>query len=432
MFATLPDIESHIDALIASSQYNDAIVNILVGVNNHMNLPSAARKFLYYPNFDRQMQDLSEALLSKAQQTAQEKLTDNTLIIASEMYPVGGHSRVIADIVREVQSPIIVLTDMFWTFRNTPNRLNWLIESMGDVTVIVLPQLTPWAKCQGLFRLTQQLQPSNILYFNHHQDPIPFVGTLGHKGSRKTLVHHCDHSPSLGNTLNNVQHVDFIEEMAQTCAKHLGKNTFTLPLHVQDRGKKNFPPLRGSNFSTVTSGTHVKFARTGEMSLQNIAQTVLASVQGNFFHIGEINNEWVMEIKSYLASVGLEPDRFVPLGQVPSVWNTLAELDAHIYIGSAPKGGGRAAIEAQGCGYPLLFFRVDDQGPALASDSLYASKQLGWSTLAELSTLLAEVGIEHKALSFAARALYEQHYSRDKFIRVLKEILKPRPVVVEQ
>jgi len=429
MFAILPDIESHIDALIASSQYNDAIVNILVGVNNHMNLPSAARNFLYYPNFDRQMQNLSDALVAELQPTTQNNLTDNTLIIASEMYPVGGHSRVIADIVREVPSPIIVLTDMFWTFRTTPNRLNWLIESMGDTTIIVLPQLTPWAKCQGLYRLTQQLQPSNILYFNHHQDPIPFVGTLGHKGSRKTLVHHCDHSPSLGNTLNGVQHVDFVKEMAKTCAQHLGKDTFMLPLHVQDRGKKDFPPITGSNFSAVTSGTHIKFARTGEMSLQNIAQTVLSCIQGNFFHIGEIDHEWVAEIKSYVASVGLEPDRFVPLGQVPSVWNTLANLDAHIYIGSAPKGGGRAAIEAQGCGYPLLFFRVDDQGPALGSDSLYASKQLGWSTLAELSTLLVEVGIQHKALSLAARALYEQHYSRDEFTRVLKEILIPGTVI---
>jgi len=55
-----------------------------------------------------------------------------------------------------------------------------------------------------------------------------------------------------------------------------------LPLYVPDAGKKAVAPLENNGFG-VTSGTHVKFARTGELALQNIAQTVLDNVRRCIF-----------------------------------------------------------------------------------------------------------------------------------------------------
>jgi hypothetical protein len=424
MFARLPEIEEHVSELIASSQYADALVNIFVGVHNHMNQPDTVRKFLYYPKFDQQIEYLADVLANNVHaEVANNSVSSNTLIVASELYQVGGHSRVVCDIVREIQSPTIVLTDMFWRFKCQPHQLNWLYEACDNATIVVLSQLTPWAKCKGLFLLTQQLQPSNIFFFNHHQDPIPFIGTLGHRGSRKTLFHHCDHAPSLGNSLSQVRHVDFVEEMAGNCARLLERQTVVLPLYVEDLGEKVFGLIGDAPVSAVTSGTHVKYRRTGEMALQSIAQTVLTSLNGKFFHIGEIDADWVSEIRTHLFNVGIAPERFIALGQVQSVWETLKNLDAHIYVGSAPIGGGRAAIEAQGCGYPVTFFRVLDQGPAIASDSLYASKHVGWFNLAELGTTLQTIVHNHSELSFAARAHYEQHYSHNEFVRVLRQIM---------
>ncbi len=424
MFASLHDLESHVSELIAIARYSDAIANMLVGVHNHNRLSIVNRKVLYYPGLDRQIQKLADALVVGVSPSMNLQLSYNTLIVASEIYQVGGHSRVIIDIVKEARSPIVVLTDMLWRFRKEPHHLDWFIRICDNATVIVLPQLTAWDKCQGLKVLTDQFQPSNILYFNHPEDPIPFVGTLGHKGSRKTLVHHNDHTPSLGSTLIGVHHVDFVEEMAETCARHLDRDALVLPLYVEDSGVKTFTPVHGNLISAVTSGTHIKYAREGKMALQGIVQTVLNSLGGSFFHIGELSTEWVSEIRAHLLNVGLEPERFVILGQVPSVWKAIERLDAHIYIGSAPVGGGRAAIEAQGCGYPLAFFRVDDQGPAIGSDSLYASKQLGWSNLSELTATIMHVMSNHSELSSIARAHYEKNYSRAEFNRILSRIIK--------
>ena len=105
-----------------------------------------------------------------------------------------------------------------------------------------------------------------------------------------------------------------------------------------------------------------------------------------------------------------------------SLWHALGAIDAHIYLGSAPVAGGRAAIEAQGCGYPLAFHRGDDPGSLLDADSIYANKGLGWRTLPELSALLKRMGAEQAALSAQARSFYEQRYSREQFVRVLSAL----------
>ncbi len=163
------------------------------------------------------------------------------------------------------------------------------------------------------------------------------------------------------------------------------------------------------------------------MALEAIVHTVLTQTEGRFYFIGPLEADWVAQVQAYLAQQGLDPARFVPLGVVPSVWNTLLALDAHLYLGSAPVGGGRAAIEAQGCGYPLAFFRVNDPASVLTVDSVYADKRLGWSNLGELAALLKVVGPNLPSLSAASRALYVERFSRTEFVRVLREITAEPP-----
>lgn len=409
--------------MIIEKRYNDAVVNILVGVHNSCRDPSYARKFLYYPGFDSQIEKLALALTDSCDIDPAIPLTNNTLIIASEMFQVGGHSRVIADIARAVPSPIIVLTDMLWNSRRTPDNLNWLLEEFSDFPVIPLLQTTPWEKCRALFNLTQRFQPKNILYFNHHEDPIPFIGTLGHTASKKTLVHHCDHNPSLGNTVSGVYHVDFTDETAQACSSHLNRTTSILPLYVPDEAQKQFDYHVGQTISVVTSGADHKYARTGEFALQEIVLAALSSIGGNFYHIGNLAEEWIEEIKRYLTENQIDPTRYIPVGNVKSVWTALLKLDAHMYLASAPVGGGRAAIEAQGCGYPVVFLPVKDQGTAIAVDSIYANKQLAWNNLTELQNLLKTVTPRLPELSVAARKMYEKSFSKAAFATAVAGIL---------
>ena len=113
MFSSLPTVEADIDRLIAATRYNDALANMVVGVHNHYKAPEVAHHALYYPAFDRQIEQLSAVLAASTPPAAERPASRNTLIIATELYQMGGHSRVVEDFARELESPTIVLTDLF-------------------------------------------------------------------------------------------------------------------------------------------------------------------------------------------------------------------------------------------------------------------------------------------------------------------------------
>jgi hypothetical protein len=423
-FTAIPPVEAAIDVLIDAGRYHDALLTMMVGVHNHYKTPGVEHTCLYYPGLDRQVLRLAEVLeAANPDPLGERPLTRNTLIVATEVGQVGGHARVLLDLMREVSSPVLVLTEAFANHRAGVNDNAWLFEACADASVIVLPpQLDLWAKGRALLKLTQRLAPRNIFYFNHHQDALPLVGTIGHPRSRKAFVHHADHNPSLGVTLPGLDHLDVTDELAAVCGRALGTPATVLPLHVPDAGRRAFAPLQGDDCSVVTSGSPVKFAREGDLALHAIVRAVLAAGRGRFFHIGPMDAPWHAQIVAHLAGHGLDPSRFVALGSVPSLWDTLRDLPAHVYIGSAPVGGARAAIEAQGCGYPLAYYRPTDPDSLVAMDSIYADPALGWSTADELVTVLQRIGTDHTRHTDAARRMYEDRFSRLHFRRVLQAL----------
>lgn len=411
-----------VDALIAAGRHDDALVAIYRGVHQTYLQPGVKHHKLYYPAFDRQLEQLARALGSEPG-TPRRGAPGVPLIIATELYELGGHSRVLEEISHEMQRPVLVLTDLFRTYQRDPAQLERLRARFGHTQLMVLPDVPLWDKCRLLRELVLKLEPRCTLYVGHHQDPIPFVGTLAQPGPRRLFLHHGDHNPSLGCTLAELTHVDFTTSLHETCTQHLGKAPVRLPLFVADQGRKVFGAVRGRGFSVATSGHPAKFARSGAHALQDIVATALREVEGNFFHIGPLDEAWAGELRAHLAAQGIAPARFVTLGLVPSVWQALKGLDAAIYIGSAPVSGGRAGIEAQGCGYPVLCFRGFEPGSLLADYSSYADPSLGWTDLGELAERLGHMGDRHAELSAAARRFYEAEFSRARFRRVLKGLL---------
>jgi hypothetical protein len=418
----LQPITGEVDALIDASRFGDATEAIYRAVHLSYTQEGIKHRALYYPEFDRQVLRLAQALGAEPGQK-RGGMPGVPLLIATELYDLGGHSRVLEEVSREMAQPVLVLTDLFRNYHRNPALVDQVKQRFAHTQVIVLPDVPLWEKCRMLRTLDLHLVPRSTLYFGHHQDPIPFIGTLAQQGRRRLFVHHGDHNPSLGCTLPGVQHVDLIGSLQKLCSDQLGTATKRLPLYIADRGAKQFASVQGVDYSVVTSGHPAKFARHGAVALQEWVATALATVRGRFFHIGPIDEAWVAEIRTHLGQLGLDPSRFVPLGLVPSVWDTLKAIDAAVYIGSAPVSGGRAAIEAQGCGYPVLCFNGFAQGSLLADYSSYADPAMGWSDPQQLAELLSRVGDQHAALSRRARAFYDAEFSRTRFRKVLKGLL---------
>jgi hypothetical protein len=420
----LQPVSREVDALIDAGKFDEATAAIYRAVHLSYTQDGIKHRALYYPEFDRQVMRLAKALSVEPGQK-RSGAPGVPLLIATELYELGGHSRVLEEVSREMPNPVLVLTDLFRSYHRNPALLEQVKQRFPHTQLVVLPDAPLWDKCRMLRTLDLHLVPRSTLYFTHHQDPIAFIGTLAQEGLHRLFIHHGDHNPSLGCTLPGVKHVDLIDSLQMLCSAHLCTQAKRLPLHIADRGRKCFTAIQSIDYSVVTSGHPAKFARNGPLALQELVATALATVKGRFFHIGPIEEAWVTEIRTYLRKLNLDASRFVPLGLVPSVWDTLKTIEAAVYIGSAPVSGGRAAIEAQGCGYPVLYFNGFAQGSLLADYSSYADPALGWGDTHQLAQLLTKVGNQHAELSQKARAFYEAEFSISQFREALKGLLDP-------
>lgn len=409
-------------ALVDAGVHDEALRHIAACVSASFMKPGIAHHALYYPRFDGQIERLAGVLAARQAPATVCVTRENHLIIATELYRIGGHSKVVEEVARELTNPVLVLTDLFGHRARQPRQWDWIERHYDMAQVADLPSGTLWQRAEALHDFARRLQPRSIWYFNHHQDPVPFVATLGLPRPHKVLVHHCDHNPSLGATLGGLVHVDITDKLQQICSAHLGRETELLRLYVADRGARTFASVAGTDYSVVTAGRSGKFARGGPLALSRLVATTLATLQGRHYHVGPLDEAWSTEIAATLHGQGLDPARFVALGAVPSLWQALQQIDAAVYIGSAPVSGGRGAVEAQGCGLPVLPFTGFEPGSLLADYSSYADIALGWSDLPALAARLRTLGDRHAALSRQARAFYEEEFSRGRFTRHVQRL----------
>lgn len=424
--AELPATDAAIDFALQAGDFNQALQLVVAGVHRHYRLPDATNRLLYYPGMDRRLEQLARRLADDHPLPPATAAPQGHLLIATELYALGGHTRVLADVAAELDRPTIVLTDLFRSIEQDAEPLAALQALFPHAEVQVLPPGNHWEKCQALRRLAASLNPHDIVHFAHHQDPIPFVATLHAAAPNQLFIHHGDHNPGLGCTLPGLRHVDLSDGVRDICAAHLDTPVATLPMHVEDGGVKHFAAASIAACSVVTSGHADKFARSGPLALQQIVLTTLRTIGGRHVHIGPLSDEWCGEIRAALAAGGVDPARFVSAGWVPSLWQHLKSLDASLCIGSAPLGGGRAAVEAQGCGYPVLYYADPAELALSTNHPMYAERALAWSTLEELAERLRDGVARHAAYSAAARGLYERAFSRDPFRRALAALLAPR------
>ena len=420
----LDSVGTAIDTAMQSGDFDRALRHMVAGVHQHYRLPEVAHQALYYPELDRRVGQLADRLERLGPVPKKKGRPQGQLLIASELYALGGHTRVLEDISHELDKPTLLLTDLFTTYQQDPKQLDWVGERFKHTDLVVLPAGSYWEKCAMLRRFTAALNPETIVHFAHHQDPIPFVGTLRSGAPNQVFVHHADHNPSLGCTLRGLRHVDLSDGVRELCAAHLDGTTDSLPLYVEDLGVKAFADVHAADCSVASSGHPDKFARSGPVALASIVRATLTAVRGCHHHIGPLAADWVAEIRASLRAQAIDPDRFVHHGLVPSVWRCLKDLDAAFYVASAPLGGGRVAIEAQGCGLPVLYFENAAHTSLPANYPLYASRALKWTSPDELGRVLGAATAEHRALSTAARAHYDKNFSRAHFRTALKRIVR--------
>lgn len=426
------ETEERVAGALDRGHLAEALDGVIRGVDALVSRPELVGRALFVPLLDQMVSEIGERLADTVAPQTVRAGTHTQLVLATETYATGGHSRIVEDLCRHLPHPVIVLTDLFGRVGSGALPVEHLRRAAGDTPVWVLAPGTAVAKTIDLMRTVVRLQPQSIWMLTHHQDAIACAALSPRRFAiPRVFVHHADHNPSLGCTIDALHHVDLVRQTAHTCAAALQRGTGYLPLHVHDQGARPQPRHALNQASVATCGAPQKYARSGPLAYPSIVAAVLGTIGGALHHIGPLPDDAVADVRAHLERLGIAPERFRPIGAVPSLWQCLRELDADLYLTSAPLGGGRAAIEAQGCGMPIVYFDPRNSAQPLLARDVYNPSAHGWSTPEELPDALRAAVADATAQSAASRAFYDAGFSSAAFAAAMQRALQRASADIE-
>jgi hypothetical protein len=337
------------------------------------------------------------------------------LIIVTELYATGGHSRIVEDLLRLYPKAQVITTGYFPRVSKVADHLR---RALPTVDTLQLPADTLSGNIRRLRRLALD-RASMIFHIAHHHDVVANAALTGVSGIPTFFIHHSDHRPSLGATIDRFVHIDIAHHVLKICKHFLGERCVFWPQGVQDHGQKRFeyPP---QNIVTATSGTANKFIFEGPYGLPRIIKSVFDGGAQEHFHIGDLSPAQLKLIQSALSNQGIGLSRWHHIPLVPSLWQFLLTSPINLFIGSAPLHGLRTAIEVQGSGIPILPFRQTGSG-LLEDASHYAAGTPFWNTSEDLELLIPQVMKDHGGSSERARLHYEFSFSAKSMKDAIEE-----------
>ncbi|SCZ87080.1 tetratricopeptide repeat protein [Nitrosomonas mobilis] len=367
---------------------------------------------IYIPYFDQILQELDleiKDIVPRSNKSA-------NVVIATEMYDFGGHTKVIKEIVETVENPIVIITDIYNRFARN-NMFTKVASQFSQCPIFILPTDNYINNALRIAKLINSYA-KNVFLLSHHDDSVAIAACQKNLDVNYYFIHHADHNPALGSHIKHLRHVDLFEERAKLCYEDLQVDTQLLPTTATDQGQKLFEyPVQG--YSTVTAGSFGKFSMTGPLSLPDIIIESLKVTDGRHYHFGDIPDEQLAHISQAIESAGCNPHQFIYKGNVASLWQALLEIDAHIYIGSAPIIGAKSAIEAQGVGYALLAYNQENR-PRHLNIGGHNSDTVYWSNIESLREGLWKVMVNHAYYSNAAKAFYASNCTVKKLQETLR------------
>jgi predicted O-linked N-acetylglucosamine transferase (SPINDLY family) len=342
------------------------------------------------------------------------------LVIATEVYDFGGHTKVITEILDAVENPILILTDVYNQVMHN-QHFERVSSKLGKCPVFVLPKGSFENKSRRLAEFINS-HAKNVFLLSHHDDVVAISACQKSLDTNFYFIHHADHNVALGNHVEHLKHVDLFTDIATQCTSDLKHEVTVLPIYAQDFGCKviSYPVKL---FSTVSAGTSNKFDYAGSV---NFAEVIIASIQtcgGKHYHFGTLSDNQLDLIRAHLAKASIGPESFVYMGNVSSLWNSLLEIDAHIYIGSFPKRGGKGEIEAQGAGYPLLIYK-DPEDPKYLNVANCNPLTQNWHTQSDFCEGLRSIMCDHEKYASESRRFYLAHHTKSKYLAALNSLVQ--------
>jgi hypothetical protein len=332
--------------------------------------------------------------------------------VATEVFPIGGHSKVIEDTVAALPDyrHALIVTAMDKSHPVISSMKLRFAELNLDVHFLRGPKRAEKAK--ELAFLIGALAPRAVLMLANYDDSVAYSAVAGDAAQRVLFLHHADHQPSLGASRADYIHVDLTPACHSVCASRPNLHASLLSLTARDIGTVQLAdrhPVIG-----VTCGSHYKYSGSIEFSYAQLVAALFSIGVARLFHVGDMPDSQKDQIDADIVANGQDPNRLVLLPNVSSLAAKLLEISPDFYLTSHPLGGGKATVEALSVGLPVLFVCPASRLGLLGPDMTFGTA-IAISTLGQVSEAIRRLESEKRALAKRSREIYEQHYSPKAF-----------------
>ncbi|NUR45402.1 MAG: DUF563 domain-containing protein [Sphingomonas sp.] len=287
---------------------------------------------------------------------------DHSVIIATSVARTGGHSRVIRDLLRcdPGKRKTLLLTGV--KVGQPRTEALSLFEDL-DVDVEIAPfEANNAGRLVWLASRLRELSPSSAYLVIHPFDAVAVAAAQPGVADNLFYYHNSDHSLALGVHLDHAVHVDYHRKGYDRCNEAgVLKQAFwplavSVPTKLVRRDFTSSKPL-----VTCCCGGFEKFetphmAESFPYSIryEDMVLRVLETTGGRHLHVGQLSDDMRERIARRLHEGGVPVSNFLYLPFAAGLAPALREFSVDAYLGSMPRGGGRATAEAMGAGLPLV------------------------------------------------------------------------------
>ena len=338
--------------------------------------------------------------------------------LATEVYPSGGHSLWISDLMRArpERRAVLLLTN---TLRHEPDpdALRRFTE-MGVVVEVGAVSLSHVSRLRWVRRQLARYRPVELNLMTHMHDAVAIAATQPGVVPTTVFFHHCDHEFSLGVHLPHALHVDFRPVGHRNCreGQRLEHNV-CVPL-VSDNEAPASRPFKRGGLKTCTSGDY-KFDLPYAFHFSRVIPAFLEKSGGTHHHIGPLSSATVAATRERLDELGIAQDRFEVHLRCPSLWRRLVELDIDVYLDSFPLAGCKSVIEAIGAGIPVVVHE-NYTNPLFSGGNVAYPEAFCWRHPEELVAFVSTVDV---AWLEQQSACARRHFERENLPDVLAQRL---------
>jgi tetratricopeptide (TPR) repeat protein len=386
--------ESSIERLIEAGEFDSALAALRALVEAVIHDPAATGSVLRSSTLDAICQRIGAISLDYVRSEnlcpPRAEPQAEVIILATELHNIGGHSRVVEDIIRALPDKrvLILLSDFFCS------EYEFALDRFTALGVEVRrPERGQYVEHLAWTQMQLACHPdAQVMVFNHHADVAAIAAIQPDLNREVLFCHHGDHHLCLGASLSWTRHVDLFAAHCVDC-RGAGLAAEFWPLSVEDPGARPHEArdfVAAGQLLSCSSGHDAKFLTPYPFHYWDLLPQLLKASEGKHVHIGPLSEEVLTAIHQGLASEGIEAQRFTHISWVDNLGQTLKQLGVDLYIGSFPIGGSRACIEAMAAGIPVITHR-HMLYPILGSDGAVGDTQIwSWASPADLLNLVAQ------------------------------------------